>query len=95
MPQSLATAVRTDALQKRSDELLEIDVFYPYGYRGREMFAVRAPCAMSEKAEGLISRTFRVDGASYSILGVFRQISGPIAAGEPVGVEVRRVAFAQ
>lgn len=68
---------------------LSLECFYAYGYRGRAMFAVRAPFAMEGEARELIGKTARIDGASYEILAVSRQISGPIAKGEPIGVEGR------
>ncbi len=83
-----AAEPRNDA-ERRTLEPLDLDIFYPYGFQGREMIAVRAPHAMSEKAAGLVGRTLRMEGALYIILGVHRQISGPIAAQEPVGLEVR------
>ncbi len=69
-------------------EPLDLDIFYPYGFQGREMFAARAPHAMSEKADGLVGCKLRVNGKIYSIIAVHRQVSGPIAAQEPVGLEV-------
>lgn len=74
---------------------LELDMFYAYGYQGRVMFAVRAPFAMSGKAEGLVGRTIRLQGRLYVVVAVRRQITGDIAAGEPVGVEVRPAELAR
>ncbi len=74
---------------ERSLGPLDLEILYPYGFQGREMFAVRAPHAMSHKAEGLVGRELSVGGTLYSILAVHRQISGPIAASEPVGLEVK------
>jgi hypothetical protein len=91
MRPSLVPARSGDNRGAHQSEPLELDVFYPYGYQGREMFAVRSPRSMSEKAEGLVGHILRADGELFRILSVLRQISGPIAQGEPVGVEVRRL----
>lgn len=71
-----------------SDEL-DLESFYAYGYRAKNMFAVRSPFAMSGDAGELIGRRVRIAGGRYEILGVWRQISGPIAKGETIGVEAR------
>ena len=68
---------------------ITLEPFYAYGYRGRSMMAVRAPFAMSSDASELVGQIARIDGAPYRVLGVWRQISGPIAKGEPIGLEVR------
>lgn len=68
---------------------ITLESYYAYGYQGRSMVAARAPFAMSGEAAELVGRTVRIDGALYRVAGVFRQISGPIAKGEPVGLEVR------
>lgn len=70
---------------------LKLEAHYPYGYQGREMYAVRAPWAMSDAAEDLIGRAVEIESRHYRILGVWRQIRGPIAAGEPIGVEITPV----
>lgn len=68
---------------------IALESYYSYGYQGRSMVAARAPFAMSGDAPELVGRTVRIDGALYRVAGVFRQISGPIAKGEPIGLEVR------
>lgn len=87
MGPSPAAGTRDDA-GNQSLAPLDLDIFYPYGFQGRTMFAARAPHAMSGRAEGLVGRTLRVNGVLYSIRAVHRQVSGPIAAKEPVGLEV-------
>lgn len=62
--------------------------FYAYGYRGRPMYAVRAPFAMPGTGEGLVGRVAGIEGKLYRVHSILRQIDGPIAAGEPIGVEV-------
>lgn len=74
-----------------SPDLLSLECFYAYGHNGKDMRAVRAPFASSGDAPDLIGRRAEIDGAIYEILAVSRQISGPIAKGEPIGVEVRRL----
>jgi hypothetical protein len=71
-----------------SDEL-ELERFYSYGYRGKTMIAVRAPAATTNDAPDLVGRIMRIDGERYEIVAISRQISGPIAKGEPIGLEVR------
>ena len=68
---------------------IALETFYAYGYRGRSMIAARAPFAMSGEARELVGRIARIDGALYQVVGVWRQISGPIARGEPIGLEVQ------
>ncbi|WP_424360120.1 hypothetical protein [Methylocystis parvus] len=68
-------------------EPIEVEAFYRYGYRGREMIAIRAPFAMSADSE-IIGRNVRVGASVHHVMGVLRQISGPIQKGEPIGVEV-------
>lgn len=68
-------------------DAIEVEAFYRYGYRGREMIAIRSPFAMTANSE-IIGRRVRVGAAVHRVLGVWRQISGPIQKGEPVGVEV-------
>jgi hypothetical protein len=65
--------------------------FYAYGYKARAMYAVRAPFAMSEAGEGLIGRLARIHGKLYRVVSIMRQIDGPIAAGDAIGVEVSAV----
>ncbi|WP_457797984.1 hypothetical protein [Methylocystis sp. S23] len=68
-------------------EAIEVEAFYRYGYRGREMIAIRSPFAMSSDSE-IIGRRLRVGAAEHRVLGVWRQISGPIQKGEPIGAEI-------
>jgi len=70
------------------EEPIRLECFYPYGFQGRAMMAVRAPFAMANDAAGIVGRIADIDGARYRIVAVRRQISGPIAKGEPIGVEV-------
>lgn len=72
-------------------ETIRLEAFYSYGYKGREMIAVRAPSAMSAEASEIIGRPVDVAGRRYVVLAVARQISGPIHAGEPIGIEVREL----
>ncbi|MCB1545535.1 MAG: hypothetical protein H6872_01760 [Methylobacteriaceae bacterium] len=72
-----------------SQSQIALESYYAYGYRGRSMMAVRAPFATSGEAPDLVGRIARIDGAAYRVIGISRQISGPIAKGEPIGVEVR------
>ena len=62
--------------------------FYAYGYRGRFMYAVRSPFPMPGTGEGLVGRVAGIEGKLYRVLGIWRQLDGAIAAGEPIGVEV-------
>jgi hypothetical protein len=70
---------------------LDLESFYSYGYKGRPMFAVRAPFATTGEAPDIVGRIARIAGRRYEIVAISRQISGPIAKGEPIGVEVRAV----
>ena len=70
-------------------EELELESFYAYGYRGRRMFAVRAPFATQADGRGLVGRTARIAGARYEIVAVSRQTTRPITEGESIGIEVR------
>ena len=72
-----------------SQSEIALEPYYAYGYRGRTMMAVRAPFATSGKVPDLVGRIARIDGTAYRVIGISRQISGPIAKGEPIGVEVR------
>lgn len=75
-----------------SDTPIPLECLYAYGYRGRAMLAVRAPFATTGDAPDLIGRTVLANGALWRALAVSRQISGPIAKGEPIGLEVRALA---
>ena len=92
MPQSPAPApgLPTDGSNPAKSPL-KLEAHYRYGYQGRDMYAIRAPWAMSGEAEDLIDRVVEIDDRMYRILGVWRQIRGPIAAGEPIGVEIAPV----
>ena len=70
---------------------LQLDLFYAYGHAGKSMMAVRAPFATSGEAPDLIGRAAVIGGARYEIVSIARQITGPIAKGEPIGVEVRQL----
>jgi len=74
-----------------AQNIIDLDLFYSYGYQGRTMMAVRAPFAMARDGADLTGRLVRIDGVCFEVLSVGRQISGPVAAGEPIGVEVRLV----
>lgn len=76
-----------------TNDPLPLECFYSYGYKGREMRAVRAPFTTTGEAAHLVGRLAEIDGATYEIVAIARQISGPIAKGEPIGVEVRRPAL--
>lgn len=73
-------------------KVTELDLYYHYGYQGRAMIAGRAPYAMAGDGAGLMGRTVRAGGSLFQVLAISRQISGPIAAGEPIGLEVCPVA---
>jgi hypothetical protein len=73
---------------------IDLFSFYPYGYRGRIMYAVRAPFAMSEAGEGLVGRVVQLEGKLYRVLSIRRQVAGSMAIGETIGVEVSPLAQA-
>ena len=50
------------------------------------MYAIRAPFAMPETGEGLVGRLARIQGKLYRVVAIMREIGGPIAAGDPIGV---------
>mgnify|MGYP000887922821 FL=1 len=93
----LAFAAATVAAMENpaSSSAIALECYYAYGYRGRAMMAVRAPFAMSGDAPELVGQTVSIGGAPYRVVGVWRQISGPIAKGEPIGVEVSVAASAR
>jgi hypothetical protein len=66
-----------------------VEAFYRYGYKGREMLAIRAPFAMSADGAEIIGRLIESDEKRYVVASIARQISGPIHHGEPFGVELR------
>lgn len=59
------------------------------------MLAIRAPFAMGSAGAELIGQAIEANGRRYVVLAIARQISGPIAKGEPIGVEVRDAASAE
>ncbi len=71
----------------QDSEPIDVEAFYRYGYRGREMVAIRSPFAMSADSE-IIGRSVRVGASVHRVRSVLRQISGPIQKGEPIGVEI-------
>ena len=70
------------------DDPLRLDVLYRYGLNGRAMVAARAPFAMLDNARELVGRTADVEGERVRIVSIARQISGPVAKGEPIGIEI-------
>jgi hypothetical protein len=66
-----------------------VEAFYRYGYKGREMLAIRAPFAMSADGAEIVGRLIESDDKRYVVASIARQISGPIHHGEPFGVELR------
>ncbi|QGM45352.1 hypothetical protein [Methylocystis heyeri] len=66
----------------------DIEAFYPYGYKGREMIAVCAPFPMSGEAPEIVGRRVAIGESVYRVLSVARQITGKIHKGEPIGLEV-------
>lgn len=75
------------------DDPIEVEVFYAYGYKGRDMFAIRAPFAMPGD-QAFVGWLIRIGGRTHRVAGVARQISGPIQKGEPIGVEAPALADA-
>jgi len=75
------------------DEPIKVEAFYRYGHKGRDMIAIVAPFAMSADASEIIGRTVLIGARAQQVIAVARQISGPIAKGEPIGVETRDVAL--
>lgn len=71
-----------------SGAILDLELLYAYGYRDRPMMAVRSPFATPGDAPDLVGRIARIGGERVKILAISRQISGPIAKGEPIGVEI-------
>lgn len=69
------------------EEPIAVEAFYAYGYRGKDMIAILSPFAMSASASEIIGRDVRVGDRVHKVLGVARQISGPIQKGEPIGIE--------
>jgi hypothetical protein len=73
-------------------DVLLIELFYRYGYKGAEMVAARAPFSMRSETE-MIGRKISVDGLTFVVKGVGRQISGPLQEGEPLGLEINLFEF--
>ena len=73
------------------DAALSLRALYFYGYQGRSMVAVRAPSAMPDNARALVGRYAEAAGRRFRIVATERQISGPVAAGEPIGLEIADV----
>jgi hypothetical protein len=72
----------------QDEPILNLEAFYPYGYKGRDMIAVAAPFAMSGETPEIVGRRVAIGGAFYRVMGVARQITGKIHKGEPIGLEV-------
>jgi hypothetical protein len=72
------------------DDLIPVEVFYRYGYQGREMFAIRSPFNTPNDS-GLIGKRLCLEKGIFEVKSVLRQVSGPIQKGEPIGVEVFKV----
>jgi hypothetical protein len=66
---------------------IEVETFYRYGHKGREMVAIRAPCAMADESD-FIGRVVKIGDATHAVRAVPRQASGPIQKGEPLGIEI-------
>jgi hypothetical protein len=72
------------------DDLIIVEVFYPYGYQGLDMIAVRAPFTMTDDSE-LIGKRVIIDKDFFEVKSLHRQVSGSIQKGEPIGLEVCKV----
>jgi hypothetical protein len=72
------------------DGPIAVEVFYRYGYQGRDMIAIRAPFTMPHDSE-LIGKRLCVSKDVFEVKSLLRQGSGWIQKGEPIGVEVYRV----
>jgi hypothetical protein len=72
----------------QDESILNLEAFYPYGYKGREMIAVCAPFPMSGEAPEIVGRRVAIGDAVFRVLSVARQITGKIHKGEPIGLEV-------
>jgi hypothetical protein len=70
------------------EEPIPVEVYYRYGYKGRDLIAIVSPFAMSTGSPEIIGRTVRVGDDVLRVLAVSRQISGPVQKGEPIGIEV-------
>ncbi|MGJ0507200.1 MAG: hypothetical protein ACR652_08705 [Methylocystis sp.] len=68
-------------------EPIEVEAFYRYGHKGREMVAIRAPIAMAD-ASDFIGRIVRLGDGAHAVRAVARQGSGPIRKGEPMGIDI-------
>ncbi|MBI1980359.1 MAG: hypothetical protein HYS63_02095 [Methylocystis sp.] len=79
----------SDQIDQAGEAPISVEAFYRYGYRGRQMLAIRAPFAMGGDGAAIIGRTIEADGRRYVVVSIARQISSPINRGEPFGVELR------
>lgn len=78
-----------DDIQQKPAAPVVVEAFYRYGYKGRPMLAIRAPFAMGADGAEIIGRVIDAGGRHHVVVGIARQISGPIHPGEPFGVELR------
>lgn len=69
------------------DDAAVVDIFYRYSFKGAEMVAIRAPFSRHHEKE-MIGSTIYIDGKTYTVKAVGRQVSGHIQKGEPLGVEI-------
>lgn len=72
-------------------DAIELEAYYSYGFEERQMIAVRAPFPMGAEASEIVGRRVKIGRRFYDVLGVARQVAGPIQKGEPIGVEVREL----
>jgi hypothetical protein len=82
--------MRSGEVMMANDDPITVEVFYRYGYQGRDMIAVRSPFTMPGDSE-LIGRRIFVDKDIFEVKSVLRQVSGSIQKGQPIGVEVSEV----
>lgn len=66
---------------------IEVESFYRYADKGREMAAIRAPFAMAADSD-FIGLVVRIGDDVHRVRAVARQVSGPIQKGEPLGIEI-------
>lgn len=69
------------------DDAAVVDIIYRYGFKGAKMVAIRAPFSRHHETE-MIGTTIYIDGKTYTVKAVGRQVSGYIQKGEPLGVEI-------
>lgn len=96
MPPFIPSAYFGTTMNANSDQIdpareapIAVEAFYHYGYKGRQMLAIRAPFAMGADGAEIIGRAIEADGRRYVVVSIARQISGPIHRGEPFGAELR------